>query len=110
MKSLVVKNKYNGKKIISYLMNEFPNLSRSAIYKALRKKDIRINDNKISENINIYEGDNIKVYIVDSLLFGESSKLEAIYEDDHILVINKPKNIEVTRRKFFNRTCSKKIW
>lgn len=97
MKSLIVSQKFNGKKIIEYLMKEFPNLSQGTIYKALRKKDIRVNDIRISENVTAHEGDEIKIYIVDSLLFGEDTKLDVIYENDNILVINKPKGIEVVR-------------
>lgn len=96
MRNLIVSRKFDGKKITAYLKIEFPNLSQNMLYKALRKKDIRVNDVKVSENVTIYEGDNIKLYIIDSLLFGKDIKLDIVYEDENILVINKPKNIEVT--------------
>ena len=96
MKNLIVSQKYDGKKIIEYLKSEFPCLSQNTIFKALRKKDIRVNDIKISDNVNIYKGDNIKVYIVDSLLYGENMNLDVIYEDDNIIAINKSRGIEVT--------------
>ena len=99
MRNLVVSHKSNGKKIIQYLMNEFPNVSKDTIYKALRKKDIRVNDIKISKNISVYEGDKIAVYIVDELLFDENITLKIIYEDENILAINKPKGIEVVGEK-----------
>lgn len=96
MKNLIVNQKSNGKKLITYLKNEFPNLSQSIIYKALRKKDIRVNDIKISDNVVLYEGDNVKIFIVDELLYGEDTNLDIIFEDENILAINKPKGIEVT--------------
>ena len=96
MRNLTVNQKYNGKNLISYLKSEFPNLSQNTIYKALRKKDIRVNNIKVSENVTIYEGNDIKIYIVDNLLFGEDSKLNIVYEDDNIIALNKPKWIEVT--------------
>lgn len=99
MRNLVVSHKYDGKKLITYLMSEFPSVSQNAIYKALRKKDIRVNDIKVSENVIVHEGDNIKVFIVDSLLFGEVINLDIIYEDENILAINKPKGIEVVGEK-----------
>jgi len=99
MRNLVVSQKFDGKKLTAYLSHEFPNLSQGAIYKALRKKDIRVNDIKISENITIHEGDDIKIYIIDSILFGEEKKLNIIYEDENILAVNKPKGIEVTGEK-----------
>jgi 23S rRNA pseudouridine955/2504/2580 synthase len=61
----------------------------------LRKKDIKINGKRISENITVYENDVIEVYISDSLL-EKSIELNTIFEDDNILVIDKPAQIEVT--------------
>ena len=103
MKNLIVNDKFNDKDLISFLKKEFPNLSQSIIYKALRKKDIRINNVKISNNIKLHEGDNVTLYILDKFLYGEFFKLDIIYEDDNILAINKPKGVEVVRKKFFDR-------
>ena len=44
MRKLVVNNKYNGKKLNTFLLDNFDGLSLNTIYKALRKKDIRINN------------------------------------------------------------------
>ncbi len=97
MKSLIVNNKFDNKLLSSFLMNEFPCLSQNTLYKALRKKDIRINDIKVSQNVAVHEGDNIKIYILDDYLFGKQT-LNIIYEDENILIVNKKKNIEVTRQ------------
>ena len=94
MKSLIVNDKFNNKKIITYLLNEFPNLSQNLIYKTLRKKDIRVNGKRISENVVVNSGDTIDVYITDNYLFKNS--FDIIYEDDNIIIVNKPKNIEIT--------------
>ena len=96
MKNLVVNEKFNNKKLSTFLFSEFPNLSQNTFYKALRKKDIRMNDIKISDNITVHTGDNIKIYILDKYLLGEGFSFDIIYEDENILVVNKPKNIEVT--------------
>lgn len=100
MRNLIVNNKFNEKKLSAFLFESFPCLTQNIFYKALRKKDIRINDIKISENIIVHEGDNIKLYILDKYLFNDDFSLDIVYEDENILVINKPKGIEVTRRKF----------
>lgn len=86
-------DKFNNKKILSFLTYEFPFISTSVFYKSLRKKDIRINNTKISENILIHTGDEIKLFISDN--FFEISP-DIIYEDENILVVNKQKGIEVT--------------
>lgn len=96
IRTITVNNKFDNKYLTSFLMNEFPFLTQNTIYKALRKKDIRINNIKISENILVHEGDKITIYILDKYLFEEELKLDIVYEDNNILIINKPKNIEVT--------------
>lgn len=97
MRSLIVDKKFNNKKIGTFLMDSFPCLTQNTFFKALRKKDIRVNDVKISENVTVYDGDKITLYILDKYLFEEDISLDIVYEDKNILVINKPKNIEVTR-------------
>lgn len=107
MRNLVISQKFNGKKLTAYLASEFPKLSQNTIYKALRKKDIRVNDVKVSENVTVYEGDNVKIYIVDDLLFGKEIKLDIVYEDDNILAVNKPKEIEVVGEKSLTELVQK---
>lgn len=95
MRNLVVSKKYNGKKLSVVLFDKFNGLTNNCLNKALRKKDIRVNDVRVSQNITVYEGDEIKVYIVDELLF-KSEEISVVYEDKNIIVFDKPKEIEVT--------------
>lgn len=93
MKTLFVNEKYNGKKLNSFLQDTF-NLSTNLFYKTLRKKDIRINQKRVNENVILKLGDKVDVYIDDYHL-NNSLKLDIIYEDNNILVVNKPSNIEI---------------
>ena len=94
MRKIIVNKKYNGKKLNTFLLDNFNGLTLNIIYKTLRKKDIRINNIKITENCIINEGDEISIYLTDDLLF-KTIKLDIVYEDDNILVVNKPTGIEV---------------
>lgn len=97
MKTLIVEEKFNEKKLNNFLLSKFDKLTNNTIYKALRKKDIRINNIKINENVTLHTGDEVKIFIIDELLFKISPiTLEIIYEDDNIILVNKPINIEVT--------------
>lgn len=98
MKKIVVNEKYNNKKLNTFILDTFKNLSPNNLYKALRKKDIRINNIKVSENVLVHTGDEISIYIVDELLIGNKNNFEIdiVYEDDNILVVNKPEGISVT--------------
>lgn len=95
MKKLVVSKKYDNRKLDKFLKDNIENLSNNLFYKTLRKKDIKINGKRVSENITIFENDEILVYIPDNLL-ENNINLDIIYEDDNIILINKPVNIEVT--------------
>ena len=98
MKSLVVNNKYNNKNISNFILDSFDGLSINELYKALRKKDIKVNGKRIHENIRIYTGDCIEIYIVDNILYKKYNNFnfEIVYEDEMILIVNKPIGIEVT--------------
>ena len=109
MKTININEENNGKKLNNILQREFPALSLNTIYKALRKKDIRVNDVRINENITLHTGDVVKVFIADEFLFANKStittfanfsyssvNIPVIYEDDNILIVDKPAEIEVT--------------
>ena len=95
MKDLVVSNKYNNKNLNKFILDTFPNLKPNTLFKALRKKDILVNGKRVNNNVQIYTDDLIRIYISDELLEG-TNNLNIVYEDDNILIVNKPANIEVT--------------
>ena len=82
MKKLKIDLNNDGKKLITYLTTTFPKLKLNAIYKALRKKDIKINGKRVSTNEVLHLNDIVEVYISDDILNGISKKLEIpiIYE------------------------------
>ncbi len=96
MKKLIVNEKYNEKNLNTYLLDNISNLSNNLLYKTLRKKDIKINGKRINSNVKIYCGDIIEAYISDSELNQVSYNLDIFFEDENILIINKPYNLEVT--------------
>ena len=101
MKKLIVNEKYNGKKLNNFLLSSIPNLSSNLFYKTLRKKDIKINGKRTSENIILHTGDEVLVYIADI-------NLDIFYEDENILILNKPYSIEVTGKDSLTTLVHKK--
>lgn len=95
MKTLIVNEKYNKKKLNKLVQDSFPNLASNMFYKALRKKDIKINGKRINENTYLAIGDKIDIYIDDAYLLA-TPKLNIVYEDNNIILIDKPANMEVT--------------
>ena len=98
MKKIIVDKKYDGKKLNTFLLDNFNGLNINTVYKALRKKDIRVNNIKINENCIIHAGDEITIYLTDEYLF-KTFNLDIIYEDENILVLNKPIGLEVVSDK-----------
>ena len=94
MKKLIVDKKYDNKKLNKFLQDKIPTLSTNLLYKTLRKKDIKVNGKRVNENISVFENDEILVYISDDLL-NKDINLDIIFEDENILVVNKPSEIEV---------------
>lgn len=105
MKKLVVDKKYDNKKLNTFLLDSFSDLKQSTIYKALRKKDIIVNSKRITENIVLHTGDEIIIYIKDELLYNNIS-YSIIFEDDNILIVNKPAGISVTEDSFLERSLT----
>ena len=70
----------------------------SLLYKAVRKKDIRLNGKRCEASSRLNEGDEIYLFLPDDALeiapptyeFMHASKaLDIVYEDEHVLLLNK---------------------
>lgn len=97
MKRLIVSKKYNEKKLNKIVLEQVKNINYSMFCKLLKKKDIKLNGKRISKDVIIYENDEILLYLPKELEEKENQiKLDIVYEDENILVINKPTNLEVT--------------
>ncbi len=96
MKKLIVDKKNDGKKLYDFLVDKLDSLTYSLFCNTLRKKDIKVNDKRTNKNIVVYQDDVVLVYIADDLLSSKKISFETVYEDDNILVLNKPRGIEIT--------------
>ena len=105
MRKLIVDKKYNNKKLTNFLLDNFNGLSINTIYKALRKKDILVNDIRVKDNVILNSGDNVTVYITDNYLF-KTVNLDVVFEDDNIIVVNKPSGIEVVDENSSSETLT----
>lgn len=89
--------KNDRKKINTIITSMYPLLSQNTLYKALRKKDIKVNGKRVNKNVIVNYNDKIQVYISDELLRGLEKKTEIpiVYEDSNIVIFNKPANMSV---------------
>lgn len=102
MKEVKVGRNDSGQRIDRFLRKYLSKAPRSFIYKMLRKKNIELNNKKAKPDEILKEGDKIQLFLADETIekFVEekeiikpSIKLDIIYEDENILLINKPKGI-----------------
>lgn len=99
MKTLIVTEKEAGQRL-DKLLTKYLNLAgRGFIYKMLRKKNITVNGKKCDGSEKLSKGDEIKLFLSEETLQKFSQvqvqkvrdiQLSVIYEDAHILLINKP--------------------
>jgi 23S rRNA pseudouridine955/2504/2580 synthase len=94
-----------GQRIDNFLMRHFKTVPRSRVYRLLRKGEVRVNRKRIDAEYRIQEGDEVRLPPVRIDAVGElkqpsSSLLElieraVIYQDKHLLVIDKPAGVAV---------------
>ena len=72
-------------------------LTRAKIQKLIKTGNIKVNNKEVKESYKVCLDDKIDITIVDEeiKLEGEDIKLDIVYEDDDILVINKPSGMVV---------------
>ena len=87
----------NGLRIDSYLASEL-DLSRSKVQKLIKEKLVLVNGKEVSSSYSVKLDDEIEVN--DDLNYDinvepEDIKLDIVYEDDDLLIINKPSGMVV---------------
>ncbi len=97
MRILFASAKDEGKKIDRFIKNELPAIPYSLISKAFRKRDIKLNGTRVKNNRMLSTGDRIELFIADEILNSYQKKIHLpfVYEDDNIIIINKPQGIPV---------------
>lgn len=100
MRLITVTQKEAGQrldKLLAKFLNQAP---KSFLYKMLRKKNITLNGKRAAGNEKLAWGDEIRLFLADETIEKFSREvhigaagtraLEILYEDDHILLVNKP--------------------
>jgi 23S rRNA pseudouridine955/2504/2580 synthase len=99
MQSLIVSKNEAGQRLDKLLAKYLNLAGKSFLYKMMRKKNITLNGKKCDGSEKLSSGDEIKLFLSDDtiLKFSEVKipvvkkvSLSIIYEDEHILLINKP--------------------
>ena len=83
--------------MLSKLLLQVGDMPLWAVKQAMKKRDVRVDHIRISEDCRVYEGQEIRVYwSKEALASQKQSKptVPIVFEDEHILVINKPQGLQ----------------
>jgi 23S rRNA pseudouridine955/2504/2580 synthase len=104
MREIVVAPTETAKKLENFLKKEFP---IGYVRKILRKKGVRINGKRASGEDAVQPGDHVQLYIpfqrMQPVQREKTVALSAVYEDDSLLVIDKPAGLAVHEGKTVGR-------
>ncbi len=86
-------------RVDKYLINYIENITRSKIQNAAKNGGILVNGQPVKSNYKVRPNDHIRVLFphptYEALLVGEEMSLDIVYEDDDLLVVNKPAGLVV---------------
>ena len=87
-----------GARLDKYLSEHYPELSRTQLQRLIAESHIRVNDRTAKAGLKLNVGDRLTVSLpppTPSSLLPEAIPLNIVYEDDDLLVIDKPAGLTV---------------
>lgn len=96
-----------GQRIDNFLRNQLKNIPKSVVYRIVRKGEVRVNKKRVKAEYKLQAGDLVRIPPVTleekepeaplNTNLNKVAELESqiIYEDDHMLVLNKPSGLAV---------------
>lgn len=104
MKSFTVSKNDNDKRLDKFIQKVCPMLPQSLMYKYIRTKHIKVNRKRAEISTRLYEGDIVEAYINDEFFketkpkydfLSSPDRLNIVYEDENILLVDKPQGLLV---------------
>ena len=104
MKSFVISKRDAGTRVDRFIEKTFESVPKSLMYKEIRKKNIKVNKKRCTNDQKLNEGDLLELYLKDDVLklkvkhldfMKASDELDIVYEDEDVIVVNKAKGVVV---------------
>ncbi len=90
---LIADPKQSLLRVDKFLMDKLPNVTRNKLQEAIKNGFVLVNGNQVKPNYKVHPSDEIKIALPepprDTEVIPEDLPLNIIYEDDHLLVVNK---------------------
>lgn len=103
MKKFIINENDSGQRVDKFISKALPELPKSMMYKLFRKKDIKINGKRCDISSKLNAGDELTVYVRDEVaaekqhdmsFLNVPDELDIVYEDENIIVVNKPEGLD----------------
>lgn len=104
MKEILITKQESNQRVDKYIRKYLSEAPLSFIYRLFRKKDVKINGHWVKQDYIISEGETLTIYVSDDQLKEFVKTKEArkadlkypiIYEDENILIVDKPRGLLV---------------
>ena len=95
---LTVSAEHAGERLDKFLSDSVEGLSRSSLTKLIEDGKVTVGEKAVKKNYKVADGDRVTVQIDDPKpvdITPEDIPLDIVYEDEHLLVVNKPKGMVV---------------
>ncbi len=96
-------------KVLNLVSKNIPEISFAYANKLLRQKDIRVDNKKVGDNVMVQPDSIITVFVPDDVMAKQEIAFDIVYSDDKLLIVFKPKGIEVAGEglNLSNLVCKK---
>ena len=87
-----------GQRLDGYIAGQLPQLTRSAVQKLLAEGNIQVQGTPAAKSLRVKEGWEVRVSLPEpeeTTVLPQNIPLDIVYEDDDLLVVNKPKGMVV---------------
>lgn len=106
MEEFIIGKNDAGQRLDKYLLKSLPLLPQSLMYKAIRKKKIKVNRTRAEISQKLCEGDTVQLFLPPELLAGDGDAgtepyrtvtphIDIIYENDEIILVDKKPGMAV---------------
>ncbi|MCL6524899.1 MAG: RluA family pseudouridine synthase [Thermoflavifilum sp.] len=96
---ITVDKRQEPMRIDKYLTHRLPGISRNRVQQAIEAGWVKLHDKQVKANYKVKPGDQIEVWLFPQPdteeIIPEPIPLDIVYEDEHVLVINKPAGMVV---------------
>ncbi|MCF6158634.1 MAG: RluA family pseudouridine synthase [wastewater metagenome] len=93
-----IKKSFEDRRIDRYLALRLPDYSRTCIQKLIKEGSVLVNGRAVKSSYDIQKGDTISIRVpilAENKIIPEDIPLDIVYEDDYLMLINKPSDMVV---------------